>query len=320
MALAVQQHRAAVGSRKDQQPPADSFPAESNAHRDARVPAARRPCTTVPVPASAEAQQRSTDRNELTNDLLVAASHTDGIERQRLIDEVVLLNLRLAESIARHYSGRGVERDDLTQVASLGLVNAAQRFDPSMGKDFVSFAVPTITGEVKRYFRDHGWTVRPPRRIQELHAAISAASAEMAQTLGTSPTPADLADYLDVDVADVLEACASHEYFTVSSIDYRGSAGDETPLADALGQDENGFDRADAVVALAPVCRRLRAREQRILYLRYFRGWTQQEIAQELGVTQMQVSRLLARILADLRARLGVPEPEKRSRTTGPHS
>ena len=259
-------------------------------------------------------QFRDAERNEVTRSLLEEAATVSGTERERLIDEVVLLNLRLAESIAKRYSGRGIERDDLIQVANVGLVNAAQRFDPTMGKDFYSFAVPTITGEVKRYFRDHGWAVRPPRRVQELHAAISAATDDIAQTLGTAPTPADLADHLDVDIADILEATASHGCFTASSIDYRGGDGDETPLADALGDDDTGYDRAEAIVALAPLCRRLATRDKRILYLRYFHGWTQQEIAEELGVTQMQVSRLLARILDQLRDRLGdrlgEPEPD----------
>ncbi|PZF83042.1 SigB/SigF/SigG family RNA polymerase sigma factor [Jiangella anatolica] len=232
--------------------------------------------------------------------------HQDqNIDRQRHIDDVVQRHLRLAEAIARRYDGRGIERDDLMQVASLGLVNAARRFDPERGKDFVSFAVPTITGEVKRYFRDHGWTVRPPRRVQELHARVTAATAELSQANGAAPTPAELAEYLGTEVADVLEASASHECFTVASIDYRGSGGDETPLAEALGEDDGGFDRAEAVVALAPACRELGERDRRILYLRFFKGWTQQEIAKELGVTQMQVSRLLTRILGQLRRRVG---------------
>lgn len=254
-------------------------------------------------------QHQNADRHELTTDLLRRAAKATGAERQRLIDEVVLLHLRLAESIARRYYGRGIERDDLVQVASLGLVNAAKRFDPDMGKDFISFAVPTITGEVKRYFRDHGWTVRPPRRIQELHAQITAATAEISQTKGAAPSPSDLAEHLGVGVDDVLEASASHECFTVASIDYRGTGGDETPLAETLGEDEDGFDRAEAVVALAPACRELKPRDRQILYLRFFKGWTQQEIAKELGVTQMQVSRLLARILGQLRTKVGVPAP-----------
>jgi RNA polymerase sigma-B factor len=267
------------------------------------------------LPQADTNKHQSTDSNELTFELLSAAAETTGIQRQRLTDEVVLLNMRLAESIARRYYGRGVERDDLVQVANLGLVNAAHRFDPSMGKDFVSFAVPTITGEIKRYFRDHGWTIRPSRRVQELHAAISTASSEIAQILGTTPSTAELADYLDVSVAEVREAHASHEYFSAASIDYRGGSGDDIPLAETLGTEENGFNQAEALVALAPVCRRLQPRDRRILFLRFFRGWTQQEIAQDLGVTQMQVSRLLGRILNQLRKKLGLPEAGKKTKT-----
>lgn len=263
----------------------------------------------IPPVRAGRSQFHDAELNELTRSLLEQAATASGTERARLIDDVVLLNLRLAESIAKRYSGRGLERDDLIQVANVGLVNAAQRFDPGMGKDFYSFAVPTISGEIKRYFRDHGWTVRPPRRVQELHAAISAASDDVAQTLGTAPTPADLADHLNLDIADVLETSASHGCFVASSIDYRGGDGDETSLADTLGDDDTGYSRAEAVAALAPLCRRLAPRDKRILYLRYFHGWTQQEIAEELGVTQMQVSRLLARILDHLRRQLGEPEP-----------
>ncbi|TDE14924.1 SigB/SigF/SigG family RNA polymerase sigma factor [Jiangella asiatica] len=255
-----------------------------------------------------------TDRREAANDLFRRAARAKGHERQRLIDEIVLLHLGLAESVARRYSNRGIERDDLVQVANLGLVNAAQRFDPDLGKDFVSFAMPTITGEVKRYFRDHGWAVRPPRRVQELHAALRVATAQLSQSLGAAPTHAELAEHLGVDVEEIREATASHECFTTASIDYRGGDGDETPMADSLGEEERGFARADAVVMLAPLCRELPQRDRRILYLRFFRGWTQQEIAQELGVTQMQVSRLLARILGALRSGLGAPEPDRPTR------
>ncbi|TDE12191.1 SigB/SigF/SigG family RNA polymerase sigma factor [Jiangella asiatica] len=254
------------------------------------------------------------DRNQLTIDLLRLAARAKGQKRQRLIDEVVLLHLGLAESVAWRYSNRGIERDDLVQVACLGLVNAARRFDPAYGKDFVSFAMPTITGEVKRYFRDRGWAVRPPRRVQELHAAVAAARSEMSQALGAAPADAELAEHLGVEVEEIREANASHECFTAASIDHRGGDGEETRLADSLGEDERGYARAEAVVALAPACRALRPRDRRLLYLRFFRGWTQQEIAQELGVTQMQVSRLLTRILTNLRSSLGVAEPEQRTR------
>lgn len=269
------------------------------------------PNTATSVDPHAAARERHPWDDRTTN-LLRAAADADGVERRRLVNEVVLLNLRLAESIARRYRGRGIDREDLVQVANLGLVHAAQRFDPDMGRDFVSFAVPTITGEVKRYFRDHGWAVRPPRRVQELHAAITAASAQISQTRGATPSATDLARHLDVEVDEVREASASHECFSVASIDYRGGSGDETPLADTLGIDDAGFDRAEAVVTLAPACRNLRPRDRRILYLRFFRGWTQQEIAQDLGVTQMQVSRLLTRILGQLRAALEAGAPARR--------
>ncbi|WP_198664107.1 sigma-70 family RNA polymerase sigma factor [Jiangella endophytica] len=213
----------------------------------------------------------------------------------------------MAEIIARRYARRGVELEDLVQVANLGLVGATQRFDPSLGKDFISFAVPTIRGEVRRYFRDHGWAVRPPRRVQELAAAVSTATDEITQANGVVPSPADLARHLGVEVADVREARASHECFTTTSLDYRGADGEETALAESLGEDDGGFARAEAVAWLSPACRALEPGDRRIVYLRFFRGLTQQEIGAELGVTQMQVSRLLSRILGRLRAQLAAP-------------
>ncbi len=255
--------------------------------------------------------QNQNERERLARDLLERAADAQGHERRRLIDEVVLLHLGLAESIARRYYRRGVERDDLLQVANLGLVNAAQRFDPGLGKDFVSFAVPTISGEVKRYFRDHGWAVRPPRRVQDLAAAVTAATAEVSQAKGTAPSPAEVAEHLGVSIDEVREADASHECFATASFDYRGDGGEETPLAETLGEEDDGYDRAEAVAALAPACHELKPRDRHILYLRFFKGWTQEEIGTELGVTQMQVSRLLARILGQLRARIG-PAPVRR--------
>lgn len=252
---------------------------------------------------------RQGNRRDVTKNLLARAGRADGEERRRLIDEVVLCHLWLAESIARRYSNRGIERDDLVQVASLGLVNAAQRFDPDIGEDFISFAVPTMTGEIKRHFRDHGWTVRPPRRIQELHTAVNAAATELAQELHATPTPDAIAERLDVDLEKVDEARASGECYAVASID--ATLDDEAPLVDSLGHVESGFGRAEAVVALAPVCRDLPRRDQRLLYLRFFKGWTQREIAQELHTTQMQVSRLQAQIIHKMRRRLGIAEPVK---------
>ncbi len=262
--------------------------------------------------ATDEHQNHQNERERIARQLLERAADAEADERRQLIDEVVLLHLGLAESIARRYAGRGIERDDLLQVARLGLVAAAQRFDPSLGRDFVSFAVPTISGEVKRYFRDRGWAVRPPRRVQELAAAVAAATAEVSQAKGATPSAAELAEHLGVGVDEIREASASHECFTAASLDYRGADDEETSLAATLGDDEDGYDRTEAVVMLAPVCRELESRDRHILYLRFFKGWTQQEIGAELGVTQMQVSRLLTSILGQLRERVGAGPPVSR--------
>ncbi|RIQ18311.1 sigma-70 family RNA polymerase sigma factor [Jiangella rhizosphaerae] len=259
---------------------------------------------------SSRTDHRSTaarDHDERTNELLRAAAGASGQQRQRLLDEVVLDNLGLADAISRRYAGRGAELDELNQVAYLGLVAAARRFDPGRGSDFVSFAVPTILGEVKRYFRDHLWSIRPPRRVQELHSAMTMATEELTHAHGAAPTAADLAHELGADLDDVHEAERAADCFTTVSIDQRQhDAYDDGPaLHEALGLPESGYAAAEATVVLAGACRTLPARDARILYLRFFRGWTQQEIGDEIGVTQMQVSRLLLRILHRLRREIG---------------
>lgn len=215
-----------------------------------------------------------------------------------------MLNMGVAESIARRFRNRGEPLDDLIQVAYVGLTKAVRGFDPDKSDEFLKYAVPTITGEVKRYFRDSAWTVRPPRRIQELQSSISKASAELNQDLGRSPRPSELAAYLEVSIEDVTEALASDGCFTPSSLDDRGPSDDGFALAEMLGEDDHDLDRAEVVALLRPACRNLKARDQHILFLRFFHGWTQAQIAEELGVTQMQVSRLLSRILTSLRAEL----------------
>ncbi|NED99344.1 SigB/SigF/SigG family RNA polymerase sigma factor [Phytoactinopolyspora halotolerans] len=261
---------------------------------------------TTPRRSNHTSNRDDGDRVELTHRLLKeAAAAPDDEERRRLQDEVIVLNTGLAESIARRYAKRSEEQSDVTQVAYVGLVNAVRRFAPDRGIDFISFAMPTITGEIKRFFRDQGWTVRPPRRIQDLHRQITAATSHLSQTLGRSPSPEELADHLGEEVADVNEALSCRSCYTPVSIDAPTRTEEGTSLSDLLGADDGNFDRSEATTALQPLCRELPERDKRILYLRFFHGWTQQEIAQELGVTQMQVSRLLARILGHLRTRLG---------------
>jgi RNA polymerase sigma-B factor len=246
------------------------------------------------------------DRSQRTQELLGRARGADAVTVERLLEEVVLLNIEVAESIVMRYRNRGVPVEDLVQVACLGLVKAARGFDPDKSDNFLSYAVPTILGEVKRFFRDNAWVVRPPRRIQELQAEISAASARLTHETGRVPSARLIAAELGTDPGEVVEALAADGCFAPSSLDRSSGAVDDdgSSLADVLGDDDPGFAHAEAVVALLPLCQRLSERDRRIIYLRFFHEWTQARIAQEFGVTQMQISRLLSRILRDMRNQL----------------
>jgi RNA polymerase sigma-70 factor (sigma-B/F/G subfamily) len=245
------------------------------------------------------------DRAQRTHDLLMQCVDASDDERERLHEEIVIINVEVAESIVMRYRNRGVPVDDLVQVACLGLVKAARGFDPTKSDNFLGYAVPTILGEVKRFFRDNAWAVRPPRRIQELQAEIAAASAQLMQDTGRVPTPADVAEVLEIDVKEVVEALSADGCFAPTSLDRPPREDESTPLAETLGAEDPGYAHAEAVVALRPLCENLTERERRIVYLRFFHEWTQARIAEEFGVTQMQVSRLLTRIFAKLREQLG---------------
>jgi RNA polymerase sigma-B factor len=252
------------------------------------------------------------DRDDRTTDLLRAAARTTGTARRRLLDQVVIENLGLADAVSHRYARRGVDAEELRQVAYLGLVAAAQRFDPDRGHDFASFAVPTMLGEVKRHFRDRVWAVRPPRRVQELRSAMTAAADELCQVLGATPSEDELAEHLGTDPAEIREAQQCGQYYAALSID-QAVSGAETEgltLADVVGAAEAGYDHAEAIVALTTACRDLSSRDAHIVYRRYYCGWTQHEIGAEIGVTQMQVSRLLKRILGQLRTSIGGPVPD----------
>jgi len=247
------------------------------------------------------------DRATRTAELLIRAANADPADAEQLYEQVVLLNVEIAESIVLRYRNRGVPVEDLVQVACVGLVKAARGFDVEKSSNFLSYAVPTILGEVKRFFRDSAWVVKPPRRVQELQAQISAASARMAHATGTVPTSEEIAAELGVGPAEVDEALAADGCYSPSSLDRTMTTGDEdgTQLGDLIGEDDLGYDRAEALVALRPLCRQLSERDRRIVYLRFFCEWTQARIAEEFGVTQMQISRLLSRILTRLREELG---------------
>lgn len=265
----------------------------------------------VDVPPAPDAPLEHEDRSTLTARLLLeAATADDEVERRRTLNEVVQVNIEVAESIASRYRNRGVPEDDLNQVACLALVKAVNRFDPAFGRDFLSYAVPTIRGEIKRHFRDHGWAIRLPRRLQELQSTISVAVDRLTHELGRAPLPSELATFLDEDEDTVIEALSANGCFTPASLDVPLDEDGDNTLAELMSEEDEGRAAVDARVTLAPAVRRLSERDQRILYLRFFAGWTQLEIAQDIGVTQMQVSRLLARILRDLRRSLDSGQDE----------
>jgi RNA polymerase sigma-B factor len=258
-----------------------------------------RPRTLAAVPPlDGKARARRTDAivNDLRDTLRAADSH-------ELTRQLIETNAAVARSMASRYRNRGIDLDDLEQVALLGLTKAAQRFDPSAGHDFLSFAVPTVRGELRRHFRDVGWTVRPPRRVQDLQAKIARAQDQLESRLGRSPRPSEIAEHLDEQLCDVVEALAADGCFTPTSLDATVSDGSST-LGDLLGGEDRALAHVEAKVMLDPLVRGLSRRDQRILRLRFYDGLTQQEIAAEVGLTQAQVSRVLARILADLRADL----------------
>jgi RNA polymerase sigma-B factor len=246
----------------------------------------------------------SLPRREATQRLLDLCVGADEPTRRRLQDRIVEVNLQIAVDVARRYRNRGVGNDDLEQVACLGLVKAARGFDPERANDFLAYAVPTIRGEVRRYFRDHGWAVRPPRTVQQTQARITAAESDLCQELGRAPRPSEIAERLGLELDLVVEALAANGCFAPSSLDATPGDSDEG-LGDHLGDDDASFDSAEARVALKPLLAHLDRRERIMLEMRFFQGATQAEIGAVLGVTQMQVSRLLSALLARLRDDLG---------------
>lgn len=225
----------------------------------------------------------------------------DSPEFHRQRDSIVERCLPLADHIARRFDGRGEPRDDLVQVARVGLVNAVIRFDVNTGSDFVSFAVPTIMGEVRRHFRDNSWSVKVPRRLKELHLRLGAATAELSQRLGRAPTATELAAELDMDRDEVVEGLVAGSSYNSLSIDAGGGDEDAPAIADTLGDVDAALDQIENREALRPLLESLPDRERAVVVLRFFESLTQTQIAERVGVSQMHVSRLLARALGRLR-------------------
>lgn len=219
--------------------------------------------------------------------------------RDRLIEE----NLYIAEILAKKYTNKGIDYDDIFQVASIGLIYAVERFDVDRGFQFSSFATPTIIGEIKRHFRDKGWTIRVPRRIQELSKKINNAKVSLAQDLQKSPTVSDIAEYLEVTEEEVLEAMEASKVYSPQSLDltYDGGEDSDISLSDLIGQEEEYYEKIDNNDFLEKAMSVLTETEKKILIDRYFNKRTQSSIADELDISQMTVSRLEKKILQKMK-------------------
>jgi RNA polymerase sigma-B factor len=247
------------------------------------------------------------EERDRSRELLLALSKlsADDPARQPIRDALVESHLPLVEYLARRFAGRGEPLDDLVQVATIGLIKAVDRFDPDRGVEFSTYATPTIAGEIKRHFRDKGWAVRVPRRLQELKLALTRATADLTQELNRAPTVAELAKHLKLSEEEILEGLESAHAYSTVSLDAPDSDDDDGPaVADSLGMVDDALEGVEYRESLKPLLEKLPAREKKILMLRFFGNMTQSQIAGELGISQMHVSRLLARTLAQLRTGL----------------
>lgn len=256
--------------------------------------------------AAPSLRDTSESRSETTTHLFAERATAPEAERAAIEEELVRLNMPLARELSRRFRNRGIADEDLEQVAYVGLVKAVQGFQPDRGHEFLSFAVPTIRGEIRRHFRDLGWTVRPPRSIQETQQKIAGCETELYQEFGRAPRPSEIANHLGLELEQVIDALGAQGCFAPASLDTPvGEDGDET-AGQRLGEIDPGFDLAEARAMLAPLLSKLSRREQLIVEMRFFRGCTQAEIGEEIGVSQMHVSRLLSRLVARLRHELAV--------------
>jgi RNA polymerase sigma-B factor len=232
-----------------------------------------------------------------------AASESSRVEAR---DGLVRLHLPLVEHCARRFRNRGEPFEDLVQVGTIGLIKSIDRFDLDRGVEFSTYATPTIIGEIKRYFRDKGWAIRVPRRLQELRMQIGSTTAELTQDLGRSPTPRELAAAIGCSVEEIIEGIESSNAYSTLSLDAAEDSGDEggVSILEMMGLDDAELEHIEIRESLKPLLEALPEREKRILLLRFFRNRTQSEIAAEIGVSQMHVSRLLTRTLDQLRASL----------------
>jgi len=270
------------------------------------VPEPERAVSEPAVPEPRPAHPNDARSAETESMLLELATLPGGSEEHaRLRAQIIESLLPLAAHLAGRFRNRGEPFDDLVQVANLALVKAVDGFDPHRGASFTSYAVPFIVGEIKRHFRDKTWHVRVPRRLQELSLQINRVADELTQRVGRSPTVSDLADYLDVGEEEIIEAMdAAGAYHSLSLDAPAGGEAGASSLHDIIPDEDDNLAEVDARVALPPLLATLPVREQRILAMRFFGNLTQSQIAAELGISQMHVSRLITRALETLRRAL----------------
>ena len=223
------------------------------------------------------------------------------VHRERLVDQ----HIGLVEFLARRFRNRGEPLEDLVQVGTIGLLKAIDRFDLDREVEFSTYATPTIVGELKRHFRDKGWAVRVPRRLQELHLELTKTVGNLAHDLGRSPTVEEIAQAAGITEEEVLEGLEIAQAYNFTSLDAPiDSEEGSTSFAEQLGAEDEQLENLEYRASLAPEMAKLPEREQKIVYLRFYKGLTQSEIASRLGISQMHVSRLLTRTLAQLREAL----------------
>ncbi|MEP9381918.1 sigma-70 family RNA polymerase sigma factor [Nocardioides sp. KR10-350] len=275
-------------------------PPRLGAWEDPSVPAPDGPGPAALAACIASAGLDDATRRHITDECLHAADRAPSPEvRRDLLDRVVVVNLHVAHAVAMRYRGRGVATEDLEQIADMALVQASRSFEPARGHDFLTYAVPTIRGAILHHFRDQAWAVRPPGPVRDLQLrALDAA--DVLEARRGEATVVAIACHLGEPVPDVAEALAARGCFRPSSLDApRGEGG--IALADLQSADSRDLERVEARLTLAAAVHGLEDRAKRILYLRFFEGRTQQEIGEDVGISQMQVSRELRRILTLLR-------------------
>ncbi|GAA3656200.1 RNA polymerase sigma-B factor [Lentzea atacamensis] len=257
---------------------------------------------TKTSPAEEKKTSQGGDYDHLAPLFAELAQTPEGPSRDALRDRLVTEHLPVAQHIARRFGHRGEPHEDLVQVATVGLINAVDRFDPDRGSDFLSFAVPTIMGEVRKYFRDSSWSVRMPRRLKELHLAINAGTSRLSQQLGRAPTPSELAEHLGLSRDEIHEGLAAGNAYQSASLDDMLMSEDSSiSLGSTIGEEDPEIAMIEQREALHPLLQKLPERERKIVIMRFFGNMTQTQIAQKVGISQMHVSRLLAKTLRQLR-------------------